>query len=221
VLLEIYLKNKAFFIPYLIFILIGLPIIILYPKGEIHLFINSYHAPVADHFFNYATHLGNGLTPILVSLIFLFFAVRKAIFVAGAPTLAGLLVQILKLFVFPDVQRPTAYFGPANHLHLVEGVKLYSTHSFPSGHTATIFALCLALCLLSRNSTIKLILFTIAILVAFSRVYLSQHFLNDMYAGSIVGVISVPIMKNIMNRINREWADKSLVAIIRSTVRQV
>ncbi len=220
-LTEIYKSNKAFLIPYLIFLLIGLPIIIAFPKSDTHLFITSYFCKIGDFCFKYITHLGSGLSPVLVGFVFLFISVRKAFFVAAAPSFAGLLAQLLKLFVFSNVSRPLAYFKDIAQLHIVEGVDMHYSYSFPSGHSATIFALCFSVSLLIKNKLTKTALFFIAIIVAYSRVYLSQHFLNDIYAGSIIGIISVPIMKNAFYGIKRNWADNSLARIIKSSREKV
>jgi membrane-associated phospholipid phosphatase len=221
VLTDIYKNNKAFLIPYIFFFLLGIPFIIAFTKGEIHLFLNSYHSEFADFFFKYLTYLGSGLSPFFVALLFLFLSIRNSILVAAAPSLAGLLVQLLKLFIFPDVSRPLGYFKGLAQLHLVEGVDMYHSFSFPSGHSATIFALCLSISLLTKNNLYKFILFILAFLVGYSRVYLSQHFLNDIYAGSVVGIISVPIIKIATDRIKGKWADKSLTEIYRASKEKV
>jgi membrane-associated phospholipid phosphatase len=48
-------------------------------------------------------------------------------------------------------------------------------------------------CLLAfytKNNFLKVIYFLIAFLIAYSRMYLSEHFLKDVYTGSIIGVCS-------------------------------
>jgi membrane-associated phospholipid phosphatase len=209
-LAEIYKNNKPFLIPYLLFLAIGIPIVVFYSKGDIHLAINNYNYYAADYFFKYLTYLGSGLSPFLVGIAVMLISFRKAIFTAAAATLAGILVQILKILVFPDVSRPLAYFKDHSKLHLVDGVDIYHSFSFPSGHSATIFALCFSISLLIKNQSAKTLLFFIALLVGLSRVYLSQHFINDVLAGSIIGVISVPVMKSLTDRIKGNWADRSL-----------
>jgi membrane-associated phospholipid phosphatase len=218
VLTEIYRNNKAFLLPYFIFLLMGIPLFIAFPKSEIHLFLNNYNCKSGDFFFKYLTYLGSGLSPVIVALPFLLISVRKSLFVAAAPSLAGLLAQLLKLFIFPDVSRPLEYLKGIANLHLVDGVRMYHSYSFPSGHSATVFALCFSLAIQIKNIPLKLVLFLVALLVGYSRVYLSQHFLNDIYAGSIVGMVSVPVMYSLMNRIKGKWADKSLLHIFKTTI---
>jgi len=54
----------------------------------------------------------------------------------------------------------------------------------------------------------------LAVLVGYSRIYLSQHFLFDVYFGALFGVISAFIIIFMMQKFNQEWLDKSLVKII-------
>lgn len=116
-------------------------------------------------------------------------------------------MQILKhLF---DSDRPASVFEQYHDkvLPVVEGVDLYHSNSFPSGHASTFFVFftCCAILLACQrrlkapynNPTIwcrinlaMLGLLIMAALGAFSRVYLSQHFLSDVCVGSIIGVVS-------------------------------
>jgi membrane-associated phospholipid phosphatase len=73
------------------------------------------------------------------------------------------------------------------------GGKIHTWQSFPSGHTMTAFALALFLSILIRNKFWGVLLLILAILVAYSRVYLFQHFPKDVFAGSIFGVFAVLI----------------------------
>ena len=73
----------------------------------------------------------------------------------------------------------------------MSGIDLHAAFSFPSGHAATIFSLCVGIMLFSAAPARKLSCFFIALLVAYSRVYLSQHFLIDIYFGSLLGVLVI------------------------------
>jgi membrane-associated phospholipid phosphatase len=110
--------------------------------------------------------------------------------------------------------RPIKYFEATFDLHLVEGVQIYSSYSFPSGHSATIFALCLSLAIYSRRKFVKSSLFLLAVIVAYSRVYLSQHFLNDIVAGSFLGCIAAILMYFLLGKIDKVRLDKSILNII-------
>jgi undecaprenyl-diphosphatase len=63
-----------------------------------------------------------------------------------------------------------------------------SLSSFPSGHAMTLFSI---LPILEREFPRQKILFwTIAILVALSRLYLKVHYLSDVVAGAFIGYVS-------------------------------
>lgn len=74
-------------------------------------------------------------------------------------------------------------------LHFVPNVDVHSFHSFPSGHTATMFCFAVLLSLLLRKRWISIVLLVLAVLVGYSRIYLLQHFLMDVAVGAAVGVI--------------------------------
>jgi undecaprenyl-diphosphatase len=62
-----------------------------------------------------------------------------------------------------------------------------STHSFPSGHSATSFAC--ALMLATAAPRLRVPAFTLAALIAFSRLYNGDHFPIDVIAGSVLGLL--------------------------------
>lgn len=59
-----------------------------------------------------------------------------------------------------------------------------NTHAFPSGHTATAFLLATVL---STRKT-KRYLYTLAVIVGISRIYLGAHYPSDVIAGAIIGL---------------------------------
>lgn len=205
------LKSNAFFLlPYLVVLLILIPIFILYPKPGIHLWINQYHSPFFDWVFRYITFLGDGLFIIIPALILLFFSLRHAVFLVTAYFSTGLITQLLKRLFFEEAPRPSKYFQDLTPLHLVEGVKMFGGRSFPSGHSTSAFALFLCLAFISSNRYIKLICFMMACLVSFSRVYLSQHFLIDIFAGSIIGSLGTIAFYLLFYHDDRSWYSWSM-----------
>ncbi len=155
------------------------------PKEAMHLKINGYHNLWADWFFRYYTEVGNGVTVAVIAVILFFFDKRLSYTVALSALAAGLTVQLLKHFVFPEVMRPSAVI---ENLHLVQGVVMNKMYSFPSGHTATAFAMFSTLVFYFRRKRLKLLFLIFALLVGFSRIYLSQHFFVDVYFGSLIGL---------------------------------
>ena len=214
-LLKFIRSNSVFIIPYAFLAVFLIPVFILVSKNSLHLLINRYNLPLADFSFKYLTFLGDGFTPFVIAFIFLFFSFRKTIEVATAGSLAGLIGQFLKRIVFPGIKRPYAIFKDLPDFHLVQGVDMHSSFSFPSGHAATIFAACFILAGFTSNKPLKFILFLVALLVGFSRVYLSQHFLIDMYAGSFIGILSALAIFIIFDRLQAEWLDSSLLKVLK------
>ena len=158
-------------------------------KVEIHLFFNQFHNNFSDIFFSYITYLGDGLTVISIVIIFLFVKFRSAILIGLSHLFSSLLVQILKHTVFVDSLRPSKFFEGIHPIYLVPGIENYSYHSFPSGHASNAFALFFCLALINSKKSMKFFFFVLAVIVAFSRVYLSQHFFADIYAGSLIGMM--------------------------------
>jgi membrane-associated phospholipid phosphatase len=181
--------NSIFFIPYLILLLFLSPFLFSYSKGDIHFFINQYHSGFSDISFALLTYLGDGLFIIVPVIVLLFVSLRHAIFMLTAYLSTGLVTQILKRVFFEDMLRPSKFLEGMGTLRIVDGVELLSGRSFPSGHATSAFAFFLGLALIIRNRYLKLACFLLACLVAFSRVYLSQHFLIDITIGSLIGSI--------------------------------
>jgi membrane-associated phospholipid phosphatase len=182
-------RNSYFLIPYFTIFLILLLLNLCFSKSEIHLFINRHNSPFLDLFFKWITIFGNGFFTMAIVFIFLFFHFRKSATILFAFVISGIIVQILKATIFANILRPTGYFEGKSALHLVEGVFQLYIQSFPSGHSASAFALFLCLAAFTNIKSIKFLFFVVASLTAFSRVYLSQHFLSDAIAGSFIGVI--------------------------------
>ena len=169
-------------------VLSALPIL-FWSKGEIHLFINRFHVPAADIFFAWITNLGDGWSIVVLVLVLVLFSYRAALEMAVANILTGIASQALKRTVFSDVVRPSRFFETAAQLHTVPDVQLYAYQSFPSGHSATVFTTCTVLSFLWGSTRNQAGFWFVAVLVAFSRVYLSEHFLQDACGGSLLGFI--------------------------------
>jgi membrane-associated phospholipid phosphatase len=206
-------NNKAFLLPLVLFVLLSMPLFILLSKGTIHLYINAHYTITLDYLFKYITFLGDGWMPVLLALPFLFYSVQKSVLVLSSGLLAGILAQIFKKLVFPEIVRPVKFFEGMHDLHLVEGVNIHYAFSFPSGHSATIFALCFCLAIFTKKSLLKILLFILATIVAFSRVYLSQHFLNDIVFGAVIGCTATICMYLLLERVKKPWFSKALIRL--------
>jgi membrane-associated phospholipid phosphatase len=100
----------------------------------------------------------------------------------------------------------------ADQLTFVAGVDVHTgATSFPSGHTMTAFALYgLLAFLLTEKKWIGFFLSLLAIGAAISRVYLVQHFLQDIYLGSLMGFSLAVLWYSIQKGWSKEWLDHNL-----------
>jgi hypothetical protein len=127
---------------------------------------------------------------------------------------SGLLVQVFKRFIFYNVDRPMHYFSDIASFHWVEGVERLCCHSFPSGHSASAFGFYFCFAVVSKKKWLKFAMFVLACLVAFSRVYLSQHFITDIMAGSFLGLITAFALYPWIYSLKYSWLDKNIKSII-------
>jgi membrane-associated phospholipid phosphatase len=197
------LKRNAFLYLYVLYLLIGAYLLIMLQKEDLVIWFNEHHTELGDIFFKYFTHAGDGLFFIAVCVLMLFVNYFKAL--TGIITYASsaIFAQVLKHTLFAEMKRPSALIDNAL-LHHVEGVEWHCCNSFPSGHSTSAFAMFLWLSLLTKNRLLQVLFFTCAVLVTFSRMYLSQHFFMDTYFGSIIGTSLALFVYLVFNRTS--WA---------------
>ncbi|MCG6187802.1 phosphatase PAP2 family protein [Maribellus maritimus] len=210
---RLFYDNRYFFIPYLLFVILCTILLVVYTKTDLHILSNEANSPFFDVFFKYATYFGDGAVIVLLALTLLFIKFRYALIFLTGSLVTALIVNIFKKVIFNEMYRPSKYFELYENykLHLVEGVKLHSLQSFPSGHTATAFNLFLMMALMVKNNFLKFIFFILAALVAYSRVYISQHFLIDITAGSIIGVMLIVLTWLSFEKIDKHWLNRSFI----------
>ncbi len=212
---EIASENKLFLLPYFIVVFTISIILLIYQKTDIHIFINQFHNSFFNIFFKYLTHLGDGIFAVIVIVFLLFIKYRWAIISLISSLSLMIVIQFLKRIIFTESYRPVKifrYFYEGTYkLYIIPGTDPGINNSFPSGHSATAFAIFFLFALIVKNKYLKLLLFIIASLIAFSRVYLSWHFLGDTIAGSFLGIIITLITYLIINKSKKEYLDKSLI----------
>ena len=94
--------------------------------------------------------------------------------------------QILSEIILKQIiRRERPVWHLADEEQLIHRPKYYS---FPSGHTAASFAVLGVTALKCGPITVTFVLF-LAIMIAFSRLYLRVHYLSDVIAGMILGFI--------------------------------
>ena len=207
--------NRYYIILFLLFVLVGGIILLYTEKGDVVRWVNQRHNIIASYFFYYGTYFGAELVPV-ICLIFLFIRIKYFFVLGAANLLASIIVRFLKRIVFSTYPRPSKFFEELGEIvNVVDGVSLHSNFSFPSGHSASGFALFFAIALCIKNKKLwAVILFFFSIAVAFSRVYLVQHFFMDIYAGAIIAfIVTLLVYFYFDTRVwyHEPWANKSLI----------
>ena len=195
-------KNSAykhvlpFLVPTLVLALVLGIALLITTKAELHLALCQPHTTGLDTIIPIITNLVDWI-PYLCAILLLFYHAGWATFLASNLLLSTIIVQPIKHIVCAP--RPLTWFAenmPDVTLPLVEGVRMNHWLSFPSGHTTTFFVLfySLSIILCAENVTGKMILsflcFLCASFGAYTRIYLSQHFALDIFAGILIAVFS-------------------------------
>lgn len=186
---EIINQNKYYYLTVLVFVVFGGILLFLFTKGEVTLWVNAHYSTLFDDSFLTFDKIG---TVWFCAVLLVMLALVKGWRIALQALLCFLAVllvtQFMKHILFPGALRPTLYFEDAAHLRLVNGVTQLRTETFPSGHTSSAFAMFTYLALILPYKRFHVIFVVIAALVGYGRIYLSQHFITDVYAGMIIGV---------------------------------
>ena len=168
----------------------GALIILLQDKLVFHKKINDLGTSFLDIVMRNLTHAGDGLFACLIVLAFLFIRIKTGLLLLLSFISTAVVVQLLKHTLFDSMKRPIVFFQNDPSFRTIEAFTYHTSNSFPSGHSASIFALCPVIAYQYRqNLLIQICLVIIAATVAFTRVYLSQHFLQDIVAGSLIGTL--------------------------------
>ena len=189
-----------FLVPtFVLALILGITLLVI-PKAELHLTLCQPHTVFLDSLVPVFTNLVNWL-PYLVVLLLLFYRAGWATFLASNLLLSTFIVQPIKHII--GAPRPLTWFAenmPDVSLPLVEGVRMNYWLSFPSGHTTTFFVLFFTLSIILCAENIKgknilsFICFLCASFGAYTRIYLSQHFAMDIFAGILIAVCSTLVL---------------------------
>lgn len=165
-----------------------------YLDGDLQ--IANYFHEISDsfvvHFFHNITVLGQSEYYIIPSLILYFYYknrdkinAQKALFVLNSVILSAVVAWVFKI-IFGRF-RPSFYFDDGrygfDYFHL-----MHNLTSFPSGHSATIFSVAVAFSALFPRY--RFAFWTVALMVALSRVVIVRHFFSDVVFGSFIGAVT-------------------------------
>jgi membrane-associated phospholipid phosphatase len=192
-------------------------ILFFFEKKESSYWINKHGQDTFDTFFKFITYLGDGWFAVVV-ILFLFLLspkIKFGFYGLIAFVLTALITQFSKRVLFADSLRPSMEYYrefKAGMWRQIDGVELLGNNSFPSGHATSAFSVFCLLVLVSNNKSWGFPLFVLASLAAFSRVYLAQHFLEDVFVGSIIGCIGTLIIYSFLENLNwPKWANRQML----------
>ncbi len=195
--------NFYYLFPVLLFYCFAAYRIWNFSKIDNHVFFNQWVGNVyIDNFFKYITHLGDGLFLLFIVILWSFKNLRQSLILLLSYIIAGGSVAILKNYIF-EVKRPHFvfdYYHKDIFIKYVDCVDILALNSFPSGHSTSVFILCSFLAFHLHQHYQKLLLGVFAIIIAFSRVYLSQHWINDIFVGSLTGLIITLFIHSVFDR---------------------
>ncbi|WP_411168907.1 phosphatase PAP2 family protein [Clostridium sp. MB05] len=154
---------------------------------------------IMDKIMSFITALGNGgLIWIIIGVILLFSNKYRKI---GITMLVALLITSLfgEVIIKNIVKRPRPFITFPNIKIMIKEPLSYS---FPSGHTASSFAAAVVLSHYIKKW--KYLFYSLASLIAFSRLYLLVHYPSDVLGGIILGVVCSLITIKIIDNIKLE-----------------
>ncbi len=174
----------------LFFFIAGSSLLVLLGKSATFISLNSLHPFGLNVFFINYTFMGDGIFALCLIAVYIFYFKKKkeGLALLYAFVLSGVAVQVIKNLV--NSPRPKLFFEQGQYMFFMDGVSLSNNSSFPSGHTATAFAIATVLILFLKNKKWQLPILFSAALVGYSRIYLAQHFLMDVLVGAFIGSLS-------------------------------
>ena len=185
---------------------------LIHEQGDIVLAVNGLHHPLLDIFFIYLTQLGDGIVFLFLAVLLVTVKFRYTIITALVGGVHALLIGVMKKGFFSHVPRPRNFFDAEAGLHFINNVNVHGWMSFPSGHTASAFALALLVSFMAKNKMVTVLCMCYALLIGVSRIYLLQHFYIDVFSGVVIGFLSTLLVWWGLNYITLpSWADQKLV----------
>jgi len=168
--------------------------------GILYWIQNNMRCGALDGALRVITELGNGgIFWILVSLIFICFKETRRIGIAAALALA--LMQVSGNMVLKPLIERARPCDIDQTIEMIIGRP--HGYSFPSGHTASSFAVVFAFYF--SKSRLWRPAAVLAALIAFSRMYLFVHYPTDIIGGVALGVVCGWLGAKISRRLYRKY----------------
>ena len=164
---------------------------------------NNLHNPIMDKVMVAITSLGNGgLIWILISLALMITPKYRKVGIMAICAL--ILTTIIGEGILKHLVRRPRPFTSLSDIELL--ITAPTSYSFPSGHTGSSFAV--AGVIGSRIKKLRFYVFPLAILIAFSRMYLYVHYPGDVIGGIILGLFSSQVVLYIFKTGKKAYVKK-------------
>ena len=168
-----------------------LDFILKYDK-KAFLYLNSKHAPELDGIMWWIS--GNkSWIPLYIVMLFIIIYhewprrfIYTILFMAITVMLCDQLSALIKFLV--ERPRPTHDYEIANMVHIVNSYK-GGAYGFVSSHAANCFGVAAFLSNWFKHYKWSILMFTWAIIVSYSRIYLGVHYPLDILCGAFIGTI--------------------------------
>ena len=157
---------------------------------------DNMHSPITDKVMVIITSLGNGgaVWIIIIALLMINKKYRAiGLMALGALILSTILGEGILKHVIQRI-RPSADIPAVNDL-----ITKPLSYSFPSGHTTSSFAVAGVLAKYFKDYALEF--YSLASLIAFSRLYLYLHYPTDILGGIVVGLICSGIIIYLSNKV--------------------
>jgi membrane-associated phospholipid phosphatase len=136
-LLALLRNHRTYFTLASLFIVVGLVLLLILPKGGLVQSFDAHSNGLLDSFFMVVTKIGELVGATIVFIILVFWADKKYRVIFPISVVFTLLIsQGLKHYVYGDEHRP---FHTYPSLHYIDGLERHTNNSFPSGHTTAAF----------------------------------------------------------------------------------
>lgn len=210
---DLILRSYPIFIIYFIYIFIGLALIQYFGRDQLHLIINQFHFKPLDYFFDYYTEIGTtGLFIFLIIYIILKSTWITLGYLIGTEIIAGLINSLIKKSLFNHTFRPAYYFKEKGiNIYLIDNYKMQDVYTFPSGHSLMAIAIAMTMCTMTRNRNLQFVFSLNFILIAYSRMYLSRHFLIDTIGGATLAFFTFIFVYYLLNNQKHSFWNKAIL----------
>ncbi len=159
--------------------------------ADLLLWLNGHHSSFFDDLMFFISGKWEWIPLYAVILGFVIWKYRwKSLWILLAVAILITLSDQIANLLKASVKRPRPCKDPEIG-HLVQLVNDYCSgaYGFVSGHASNSFALATFISSLFRKSWVTAGIFTWAVLVSYSRIYLGVHYPGDVVCGALLGII--------------------------------